>query len=187
MLTLQQIIDETATLVPNEVPVGDQIVWLNAINNDFFNVVKIPRIARFTTVQGQSNYVMSNEVQDRNIDLVHVGVLKYRSLDEDDVNPLQNAFSFDDLTHTLTLSPAPYLGGLAGVLRYRRIATTIFTSSNLSAVPDAPDAFQWTYIPALAAYLANTQNDSVKAANYENQVKTAWNMAAQNYVNGVVE
>ncbi|MNW68877.1 hypothetical protein D3C74_477610 [compost metagenome] len=65
-----------------------------------------------------------------------------------------------------------------------RIATTTFTTANLINVPDAPEEYHWTYIPALAAYLANTQDDGVKAANYENQYKSAWNVAAQNYQGG---
>lgn len=181
-LTLQQIIDEAYTLVPNEVPVADQVIWLNSVNQDFFNTVKIPRIFKFTTVRDQADYVTSTDVQMRNIDLVHAGMLKYRSLDDDSLQPLQNAWSYDDVTHTITLTPAPYNDGLAGVLRYRRIATTTFTSSNLTVTPDAPDEWQWTYIVALASYLANTQDDSQKATMYEAQYKGAWNTAAQGYV-----
>lgn len=184
-LTLQQIIDEAYTLVPNDVLPTNQVIWLNSINTDFFNVVKIPKTARFTTVRDQSEYILANDVQERNIDLVNIGVLRYRSLQEDDLNPLQNAYSFDDSTHTLTLTPAPYLSGLVGVLRYRRVATSTFTSGNLNASPDAPDEWQWTYIPALAAYLAKTQDDDGRAANFENQYKNAWNLANQNYTDGV--
>lgn len=186
MFTLQQIIDEASTLVPNEVLVADQVIWLNAINQDFFNVVKIPKVAYFTTVKGQTDYVLPNNVQERNIDLVTVGVLTYQSLYENDVKPLQNQFGFDDDTHTLSLNPAPYQSGLRGLVRYRRIATTTFTSSNLNAVPDIPEEWQWTMIPALASYLANTQDDSVKASNYEQQYRNAWNSAALNYQDGVV-
>ncbi|WP_215727498.1 hypothetical protein, partial [Mycobacterium tuberculosis] len=82
------------------------------------------------------------------------------------------------------LSPAPYQSGLQGIVRYYRIATTTFTSSNLNAVPDAPEEFHWTYVPALASYLANTQDDSSNAANYENMYKNAWAVAVQNYSNG---
>ena len=185
-LTLQQIIDEAATLVPNEVPVADQVVWLNAVNNEFFNVVKIPVIARFTAVKDQADYVLSSNIQERNIDIVNVGVLKYRSLDVDNISPLQNAYSFDDTTSTLTLTPAPYQSDITGVVRYRRVATTTFTSSNLSAVPDAPDSFQWTYIVALSAYLANTQDDTENATNYEAQYRSAWSAAAQDYAGGQV-
>lgn len=180
-LTIQQIMDEAATLVPNEVPTADQIIWINAINSDFFNVVKIPRIYKFSTVRDQADYVMSTDVQMRNIDLVLVGLLKHRSLDEDSLQPLQNAWSYDDVTHTLSLTPAPYDNNLAGIIRYRRIATTTFTSGNLTVVPDAPDEWQWTYIPALASYLANTQDDSQKATMYEAQYKAAWNNATQGY------
>jgi len=186
MLTLQQIIDEAYTLVPNEVDVADQVIWLNQVNQDFFNVVKIPKIANFTTTRDLATYTLPSAVQQRNIDLVMVGVLKYLNLYEDAVSPLQNRYGFDDDTKTLTLNPAPYNSGLQGLVRYRKIATTTFLSSNLNAVPDAPEEWQWTYIPALASYLAHTQDDEVKASNYEMQCRNAWNTAALNYQASVV-
>lgn len=99
------------------------------------------------------------------------------------MTPTQNVYSFDDQSHTLFLFPAPYTD-LQGFLRYSWIGSTVFTANNLNAVPDAPEEYHWTYIPALAAYLAHTQDDSVKAANYESQYKAAWNVAAQNYQAG---
>nr|WP_256703276.1 hypothetical protein [Paenibacillus peoriae] len=71
-------------------------------------------------------------------------------------------------------------------MRYSRIGTTTYTSSNLTIEPDAPLEYQWTYIPALAAYIAHSQDDAVKASNYENQYKAAWNVAAQNYQKAAV-
>ncbi|MEF3306684.1 phage adaptor protein [Paenibacillus sp. GYB003] len=181
MLTLQQIIEEAYQLVPNAQTEGQEVIWLNAINQDFFNVVKIPKIYRFTT-SSAGTYTLPTDVRQKNIDKVNVGVLKYRDLDNENVLPLQNAYNFDDGTKQLTLTPAPYTGGLTVTVRYYRIATTTFTTSNLNAVPDAPEEYQWTYIPALAAYLAQTIDDDTKAANFENQVRSAWNVAAQNYV-----
>lgn len=183
MLTLKQIIDESYTLVPNEVPTSEQLVWLNAVNQDFFNAVKIPKIYRFSTTMSEV-YTLPSDVRQKNIDYVQMGVLKYRDLDENRIEPLQNAYSFDDVSKTLTLSPAPYQSGLQGIVRYYRIATTTFISSNLNAIPDAPEEFHWTYIPALASYLANTQDDSSNAANYENMYKNAWSVAVQNFSNG---
>ncbi|MFX3633719.1 MAG: hypothetical protein ACE3L7_25540 [Candidatus Pristimantibacillus sp.] len=181
MLTIQEIITEADILVPNVLAVADKVVWLNQINQDFFNAVKIPKVARFTATAGLTDYTLQSDVRAKNIDLVDVGILKYRDLQTDDVAPLQNTFSYEDLTHSLTLSPAPYQNGLQGIVRYHRLATKTFTSGNLSAVPDAPEEYQWTYIPALAAWIANTQDDAAKAANYDAQYKAAWNVAAQNY------
>lgn len=183
-MDIQSIIAEADLLVPNEVPVADKLIWLNAINQDFFNVVKIPKIAQFPCVAAQRDYVLPNDVRSKNIDLLMVGMFRYQSLDRDLVTPTQNAYSFDDASHTLSIFPAPYSSDLVGVLRYHRIGTTTYTSANLAAAPDAPEEYHWTYIPALAAYLANTQDDGVKAANYENEYKAAWNVAAQNYQGG---
>ena len=181
MLTLQQIINEAKTMIPNEFQNGDFISWLNAINQDFFNVVKIPKIYRFTTVQGQSEYSCPSDVRAKNINLVQDSYTKYQSIMEDDVRPSQTFWAFDDETGKLTLTPAPLISGLAGVLRYHRIATTTFTTSNLNVTPDAPPEYHWTYVPALCERIALAMDDGVKAANFANQYRSAWNVAAANY------
>lgn len=183
-MVINQIISEADMLVPNDVPLLDKILWLNAVNQDFFNVVKIPKIKQFNCVAGQTDYVMPAEISQKNIDLVLVGPSQYRSLDREDITPYQNAYAYDDSTRILSLYPAPY-DALGGFLRYHKVATTTFLSSSLTVQPDAPEEYHWTYIPALAAMLANSQDDSVKASNYENQYKAAWNIAAQNYQVGV--
>ncbi|MFW5438119.1 hypothetical protein [Paenibacillus apiarius] len=180
-MDLQQIVNEADILVPNEVPIADKVMWLNAVNGDFFNVVKIPKVAWFDSVAGLNVYTLAVDIRQKNIDMVMVGIIQYRSIQKDAVSPLQNAYTFDEESNTLVLTPAPYQSDQQGILRYRRIGTTTFTSTNLNASPDAPEEYHWTFIPALAAYLANSQDDSVKAANYEDQYKSAWNVAAQNY------
>lgn len=180
VLNIQQIITEADILVPNDVPTTDKAVALTGINQDFFNVVKIPKIARFTSVAAQGDYTLSSDVRQKNIDLLMIGMFRYMSMDSAAITPRQNAFSFDDASHVLSVWPAPY-GTLEGFLRYYRIGTTNFSADNLSAIPDAPEEYHWTYVLALAAYLANTQDDVGKAANYEDQYKAAWNVAAQNY------
>lgn len=182
-MNINDIISEANMLVPNDVPVADKVIWLNALNQDFFNVVKIPKIVKFDCIAGQEDYVLPADVRQKNIDLVMIGMFPYMSLDRDEVTPAQNAYAFEDTSKTLSLFPAPY-GNLKGFLRYRRIATTSFTASVLTAVPDAPEEYHWTFIPALASMLANSQDDMTKASNYESQYKAAWNVAAQNYQAG---
>ncbi|KZS48124.1 hypothetical protein AWU65_20425 [Paenibacillus glucanolyticus] len=182
-MNIGEIVKQADILVPNEVSSADKVLQLNAINQDFFNVVKIPQIAQFSCAAAQSEYTLPPDVRLKNIDKLLVGMFQYQSLDREDVTPAQNAYSFDDQTHTLSLFPAPYTD-LQGFLRYRRIGVSVFVPANLAAVPDAPEEYHWTYVPALAAYLAHTQDDSVKAANYESQYKAAWNVAAQNYQAG---
>ncbi|MEK5469342.1 hypothetical protein MKY64_30525 [Paenibacillus sp. FSL R7-0210] len=180
-MLLSSIITEADLLVPNEVPLADKIVALNALNQDFFNVVKIPRVLPITPVKDQGTYTISTEVRLKNIDLLMVGIIKYKELQPGTTNPIQNTYTFDDTTHVLTLRPAPYATGLQGVLRYSRIATTTFTSGNLSAVPDAPDEYHWSFYVGLAAYLAAAMDDTGKAATYESQYRNAWAQAATQY------
>ncbi|MEK5479891.1 hypothetical protein NYE70_23620 [Paenibacillus sp. FSL R5-0407] len=182
-MNIGEIISMADELVPNEVPVADKVLRLNAINQDFFNVVKIPQITMFDCITAEPSYTLPADVRSKNIDLVMVGMFRFKSLERDAVLPGQNAYLFDDNSSKLTLFPAPF-ANLQGVLRYRMIGTTNFSAANLQTEPDAPPEYHWTYVPALAAYIANTQDDSVKAANYENEYKAAWNVAAQNYQGG---
>jgi hypothetical protein len=176
-----EIISEADLLVPNEVSTADKIVRLNSLNQDFFNVVKIPRVIPFSPVLDQSTYTVSTEVRLKNIDLIMCGVIKYKELLPTAANPMQNTYTFDDSTHILNLRPAPYATGLQGVLRYARIATTTFTSSVLSAVPDAPEEYHYSFYIGLASYLAYAMDDMVKGASYEAQYLKIWDTAAKQY------
>jgi hypothetical protein len=180
-MNLSEIISQADALVPNAVSTGDKVIQLNAINQDFFNVVKIPRVYQIGCVSTQSKYKIPDYILQKNVDKVMVGMFQYKSLDNTDVVPTQNAFYINDDTHELTVYPAPYTD-LEMFIRYHKVATSNYTSSNLSAVPDAPLEYHWTYVPALAACLAYTEDDSAKAGNYEAQYKNAWNVAAQNYL-----
>lgn len=180
-MIISSIIDEADLLVPNEVPLADKIVALNALNQDFFNVVKIPRVLSLAPVKDQATYTISTEVRLKNIDLLMVGIIKYHELIPGISNPLQNTYTFDDSTYTLTLRPAPYSSGLQGVLRYARIATTTFTSSVLTAVPDAPEEYHYSYYIGLASYLAYAMDDMTKGAAYEAQYLKIWDTAAKQY------
>lgn len=181
MLTIQSIIDEADLLVPNTVSVADKLTQLNAINGDFFNVVKIPKLARFSGMTSQPDYTLPADVREKNIDLVEVGLLKYLDLMSDNVNPTQNNWSYDDSNNKITLSPAPYKNGLPGIVRYHRIATSTYTTGNLSVHPDAPSEYHWTYVLALSSWLAITMDDPSKFSIFDAQYKAAWNVAAQHY------
>lgn len=185
-MDLNVILAEADVLVPNDVPTADKVMFLNYLNQDFFNVVKIPTQVYFAPVKNVSTYALPIDIRQKNIDFVSVGVVKYAPLNERTPNPLQNTFTFNDLDHTLTLSPPPYQDGLQGVVRYKMLATAFLSPSNLSAQPLVPEEFHWTLVNGLASYLANTQDDAVKASNYENQYKSAWNVAAQNYAKGEI-
>ena len=181
------IIAEADVLVPNDVPVADKVVALNGFNQDFFNVVKIPKIVTFSPVKDQRGYQINNSVTAKNIDFVMAGVVKYHELNSETPHPMQNTYYYINETNTLNLLPSPYQDGLEGFIRYKQIATTTFTIGNLEKSPDAPLEYHWTFIVALASFLANTQDDAIKASNYENQYKAAWNVAAQNYTKEVTQ
>jgi hypothetical protein len=186
-MNINQIIEEANLLVPNELSIADKVMFLNQINQDFFNVVKIPYPLYFPTFKGQQTYVINDVVRAKNIDAVHVGVLKYRELRADTTNPLQNTYVFNDYENTITLNPPPYQDGLQGFMRYFYISVIPFSALEVNAVPESPSEYHWTYAVALASYIAHTQDDAVKASHYENQYKSACNVAAQNYAKEVTQ
>lgn len=181
MLTLQQIIEEAEFLVPDDtIDVGMNVLWLNHINRDFFNVVKIPEVQSFPSSKNQDEYVLNQNIRGKNIDLVMIGLTRYYPLGEG-TQPLTNWYSFGDTTNTLTVYPAPYDDDLLGYVRYHQIATTTFTTSNLNATPDAPEEYHYLYIAALCAYRAKAQDDLEKAQMYENDYRAGLNVAAAQY------
>ncbi|ULL14357.1 hypothetical protein DVH26_07780 [Paenibacillus sp. H1-7] len=184
-LSIQEIINEADLLVANGLSTNDKVPWLNAINQEFFDVVKIPQIAQFTPTIGTKTYTLLTTIKEKNIDKVMIGHLKYRSLNYEDVQPKQNWFTYTESNRTLTLSTAPSKAGDSGIVRYYRSATTTFTTGNLGAVPDAPDEYHWIYVLGLAEYIAKAIEEDAKAANYGGQYRNALQVAAQNYKGGV--
>lgn len=180
-MNLQQIIDEADVIVPNAYSSADKVAWLNAINQDFFTVVKIPRIIQIETKKGEPDYVLPHDVRAKNIDLVFVGIFTYTSILEGEPGSIDNVWSFDDETKTLSLVPVPYEDSI-GIVRYHRIASSNFTSDDLTASPDAPEEYHWIYVPALCAQICKAMDDVEKAAMYENDYRAALNTVAQNYV-----
>lgn len=179
-MLISEIISEADILVPNGVDQAQKLVWLNAINSDFFNVVKIPRTKFIPAVTNTDTYNIDNDVKDKNVFLVRWNAFFYSRLNYEQQNVNMSFFTVNDAAQTLTLSPAPFMTGPI-MISYYLFGTTAYTSGNLNAVPDAPVEYHWTYVPALAAYLAKTEDDGVKAANFEAEYKSAWNVAAQNY------
>ncbi|MNR93455.1 hypothetical protein D3C72_245120 [compost metagenome] len=185
-LTLQQIITEADILVPNAVSTADKVIQLSSINADFFSNVKITKVHRFSSTTAGA-VTLPTDIRQKNIDLLQIGPLRYRSLDDSSSpGPLECFYSFDDTIHVLTLSPAPYKAGLDCLCRHRRIATTTFTTSNLSATPDAPEEYHWTYILALAAWLASVMMLTEQAASYETRYRQAWQRANGEFSAGAV-
>lgn len=179
-MLLSEIINEADILVPNSYSSADKVSWLNAINQDFFSVVKIPKAVSFTVTANQGVYTIANDARSKNIDKVQVGVQKYRSLLSEDVQPGQNYWTLDDTTGKITLYPAPIQNGNA-VIRYYRIAITTFTSGSLNVQPDAPTEYHWIYTVGLCAKIAKAQDDIAKANNYSAEFTNALSVAAQNY------
>lgn len=179
-MDIQTIISEADILVPNPFSTADKVIWLNEVNQVFFDVVKIPLVARFNAVTGTAQYTLASGVRAKNIDTVMIGSTMYVSAQYGTVQPGRALWDFDDSTSSLTLSPAPILS-VASMVRYSRIGTTTFTSSALSAVPDAPAEYHWLYVPGLCEKIAQALDDIAKANNYGAVLRNGLNVAAQNY------
>lgn len=179
-LTLSKIIEEADIRVANAFDDSQKVDWLNEINNEFFDVVKIPKAASFTTTSGTSLYTLSAEIRGKNIDKVHVGKTIFPSFLYSDVQPGQNYHVFDDDTARITLTPTP-TQTVTGIVRYHKIATTPFVLATLTAVPDAPAEYHWIYILGLCERIAKAMDDTIKGNNYGNDYRGNLAIAQQNY------
>ena len=167
-LTLQQIIDQADKLVPNSESTVNKAVWLNEINQKFFEIVKIPKTSSFSTTANIATISgLSTAIRSRNIDKVYVSKSLHPSFLHEDVPPGHNYHVWDDDTSILTLTPTPTITGLAGIVRWHRVATSTYTDLTLALSPDAPADYHYIYIPGLAYKIAETLEDITKKNNYE--------------------
>lgn len=180
-MNLQEVINEANLLVPSGYTDADKVAWLNAINREFFDVVKVPKTEFFSAYSASSTYTMTQQIKEKDIDKLMIGHLKYRSLNYDDVQPGQNWFTFEDTTRGLVISPTPSKS-VTGLLRYRLAAVnTYFVETIGTQTPDAPTEYHWIYALGLAEYIAKANEEDAKAANYGGQYRSALQVAAQNF------
>lgn len=177
-MKISEIISEADVLVPNAFTTSEKIPWLNAINQEFFDVVKIPKYATFNP---SPSVTLPSDIRAKNIDYLRIGNIRYRNFLTEDVKPKELHFIFDDESSTLTLSS---VGDGMGQIRYFRIPTSIFTTSNLNAEPDAPLEYHWIYVVGLCERIAKANGDTVRANNYGQDYQNALRVAAQNYAKG---
>lgn len=180
MLTIEKIIEEADLRVPNAFSTPDKVDWLNEVNREFFDVVKIPALASFTTEAATADYPLENDVRSKNITKVMVGNSIYRSMLYEDVNPGHNYFTFDDVAGAITLEPQPATGK-KGIATYNKIGTTNFISTTLTVNPDAPEEYHWLYILGLCERMAKAMNDVTLANNYANDYRNNLMLAQQNF------
>lgn len=187
MLTIQQIITEVDTLVPNPFDAPKKVVWLNELNREFFEIVKIPKIHKFTTNTSTSTYILPSEIKSQNIDRVLVHYTIYKSMQYENANPGHNHWIVDDNTSELVLNPKPSVAGEIGMVKYTATSKTTFLSSNLNVNPDAPEAYHWAYVLGLAERVAKAMNDVTLANNYGADYRGYLMIAQQNFGNSQSE
>lgn len=181
-MNLQTIIDEADVRIPNAFSSDQKVDWLNEVNYEFFDIVKIPKVYN-TTANGVTNtFTLSNDAREKNIRKVVAGSNYYRSMVYEDITAAFNYFTLDDTSFTLTLTPQPPSGPL--IVVYDKQATSAFSSGTLTASPEPPVEYHWIYVLGLCARIAKAMNDVSLANNYENDYKNNLSIAQQNYVRG---
>lgn len=183
MLTIQQIINESDTHLPNVFETAQKVMWLNEVNNEFFESVKIPRTLFFDVWEGDDTYVV--DVKPKNIDKVVVGATEHLPFNYNDVRAGRCYWSYEDATKTMRLNPEPTADEKA-IVRYYQSPHTAFLTSNLTASPDAPEEYHWLYILGLCERMAKAMNDFARAANYGSDFRNQLVVAQQQYQRGVV-
>lgn len=183
-MDIQTIISEADARIPNALATGQKVTWLNEVNNEFFDVVKIPKAVPFNTAANSATYVLANDIRAKNIEKVVIGKSLYLSYLNQDVGPGLNYHLFDDTAATLTLVPAPTTANVSSIVKYSRISTTTFLVGTLNASPDAPAEYHWVYILGLCEKMATAMDDIPRSSNYGQQYRAQLTVAQANYQRG---
>lgn len=181
-LTIKQIMDEADVRVQNSLNTADKVSFLNQVNLEFFDVVKMPQAVVIPIATGVSQ-ISTNGILGKNIDRVLVGKAIYDSMQYTLVQPGRNFWTFDDFTGRISLNPAP-ASAVDMVIRYYRKPITTFLSTGLTVVPDAPEEYHWIYILGLCERIAKAMDDVGKGNNYASDYKSALMVAQQNFQRG---
>lgn len=178
-LTLTNIIHEADIRMPSTFDDAQKVSWLNEVNAEFFDVVKIPKIAMFVS-DGTGTYTLATDVRHKNIDNVQIGTQMYMSAFYETRLPGRNYWIFDDNTHVLNVV-SDTVSGSKGIVRYHAMPTKTFISSVLTDVPDAPPEYHWLYILGLCERIAKAMDDILKANNFASEYQNNLAVAQANY------
>lgn len=178
-LTLTQIITEADIRMPNTFDSAQKCSWLNEINQEWFDIVKIPKIYQFTS-SGVGVYTLPSDVRHKNIDSVHIGTQMYVSALYENRLPGRNYWIYDDDEQELTVV-SDLVPSQKGIVRYRAMPQNTFTSSDLGDNPDAPSEYHWIYILGLAERIAKAMDDIPKANNFAAEYQNNLAVAQANY------
>lgn len=181
-MNLQNIIDEADIRVPNAFSVDQKVDWLNEVNYEFFDVVKIPKVATVAVDGVASQFTVPTDLREKNVRKVVIGSNYYRSMVFEDITAAFNYFTINETTNKIDFFPKPPAGN--AVIVYDQMGTAPFVSTTLTASPVAPTEYHWLYVLGLAVRIAKSMNDVALANNYENDYKNNLSIAQQNFLRG---
>lgn len=181
-MNLQTIIDEADIRVPNAFSVDQKVDWLNEVNYEFFDIVKMPKSTSVVLDGVATQFTVPTDLREKNVRKVVVGSNFYRSMIYEDITAAFNYYTIDETTNKITFTPKPGAG--TAVIVYDKMGVTPFVATTLTAQPDAPVEYHWIFILGLCVRIAKAMNDVNLANNYENDYKNNLSVAQQNFVRG---
>lgn len=181
-MDLKTIIEEADIRVPNAFAEAQKVDWLNEVNNEFFDIVKIPKVFTYTVpATPPATITAPDDMREKNIRRVVTGSTFYRSMVYENITTSFNYYVLDEASKALTLEPMAKANGKVTII-YDQIAKTPFVATTLTAEPEAPKEYHWLYILGLAVRIAKAMNDASLANNYENDFKNNLAIAQQNFI-----
>lgn len=181
-MDLATIISEADIRVPNAFPTDQKIDWLNEVNYEFFDIVKIPKVSSVAVDGVASQFTVPTDLREKNIRKVVVGSNYYRSMIYEEITGAFNYYTIDEATNKINFFPKPAVG--TATIVYDTMGVTPFVVGTLTATPVAPTEYHWIYVLGLCVRMAKSMNDAGLANNYENDYKGNLAIAQQNYVRG---
>jgi hypothetical protein len=181
-MNLQTLLDEADVRIPNVFSSAQKVDWLNEVNYEFFDIVKIPKTATLLLDGINDTYSVPANLREKNVRKVAVGSSFYRSMIYEDISASVNYYLVDESASQLTFVPKPRSGN--AIIVYDQMGAVPFTASDLTVSPEAPSEYHWIYILGLCVRMAKAMNDVVLANNYENDYKGNLAVAQQNFSRG---
>ena len=178
-MDIQTIIAEADVRVPNVFSSAQKVDWLNEVNYEFFDIVKIPKTYRVLTDGTMDTFPIPSDLREKNVRKIVFGTSYYRSMLFEDIPAATNYYTVDETLHQLTLSPKPRKG--SALVVYDQMGVTPFLSTALTVSPDAPSEYHWVYVLGLCVRIAKAMNDVTLANNYDADYKGNLMVAQQNY------
>jgi hypothetical protein len=161
ILTLEEILKDVDTYVPNTISTEQKVRWINEIQKQLFRDYPVPdAVYQFETVPGLDYYDLPDDCSTDRITNLVIDEQEYDGLSLDSE---ETSFYWIPVEGKLFIQPTPQ-DVMMGFIYYRPKPIEL-TSANLSAIPNFPEDYHELLVFGCAARVAKAYQDVDLANN----------------------